>query len=80
MTAAFTCFAKKVVREHHIPFEISAEPPQKEGEGCTNEGILSQYRKFSVPIIPLAETDFPHVLKTMTAREAVKTAWRICKG
>ena len=42
MTAAFTCFAKKVVREHHIPFEISAEPPQKEGEGCTNEGILSQ--------------------------------------
>lgn len=80
MTAAFTCFAKKVVREHHIPFEISAEPPQKGGEGSTNEGILSQYTKFSVPIISLAETDFPNVLETTTAREAVKTAWRICKG
>ena len=32
MTAAFTLFAKKVVREQRIPFEISAEPPQKEGE------------------------------------------------
>ena len=29
---AFTLFAKKVVREQRIPFEISAEPPQKEGE------------------------------------------------
>lgn len=45
----------------------------------TNEDILSQYAKFSVPIILLAETDFPNVLKTMTAREAVETAWRICK-
>ena len=32
MSAAFTLFAKKVVREQRIPFEISAEPPQKEGE------------------------------------------------
>ena len=32
MTAAFTLFAKKVVREYRIPFEISADPPQKEEE------------------------------------------------
>ena len=32
MSAAFTLFAKKVVREQRIPFEISAEPPQKEEE------------------------------------------------
>ena len=30
MTAAFTLFAKKVVREQRIPFEISADPFESE--------------------------------------------------
>lgn len=30
MTTAFTIFAKKVVREYRIPFEISAEMPNAE--------------------------------------------------
>ena len=30
MTTAFTIFAKKVVREYRIPFEVSAEMPNAE--------------------------------------------------
>ena len=30
MTTAFTIFAKKVVRENRIPFEISRDAPNKE--------------------------------------------------
>ena len=34
MSAAFTIFAKKVGREHRIPFEISADPFYSEKKYC----------------------------------------------
>lgn len=44
----------------------------------TNEDILSQYAKYSIPVIFLAETDFPTVLKTMTAPKALEFARGLC--
>ena len=44
----------------------------------TNEDILSQYAKYSIPVIFLAETDFPTVLKTMTAPKALEFARNSC--
>ena len=44
----------------------------------TNEDILSQYAKYSIPVIFLAETDFPNVLKTMTAPKALEFARGLC--
>ena len=37
MTTAFTIFAKKVSREHRIPFEITAYPS---GRGVEHEPLL----------------------------------------
>ena len=40
--------------------------------------IVSQYAKYSIPVIFLAETDFPNVLKTMTAPKALEFARGLC--
>lgn len=37
MTTAFTIFAKKVVREYRIPFEIGAENPNEETKEVIEE-------------------------------------------
>lgn len=37
MTTAFTIFAKKVVREYRIPFEISGDIPNAETREAINE-------------------------------------------
>lgn len=40
VTTAFTIFAKKVVREYRIPFEIGAEKPNSETLEAIHEGQL----------------------------------------
>lgn len=52
MSAAFTIFAKKVGREHRIPFEISADPfysetnmeHLKRGISAINQGQGKEYK------------------------------------
>ena len=39
MTTAFNIFAKKVVREYRIPFEIGAEVPNAETIGKTYDDV-----------------------------------------
>lgn len=41
MTTAFTIFAKKVSREHRIPFEVTADPFYSESNRRYLEGILA---------------------------------------
>lgn len=52
MSAAFTVFAKKVSREHRIPFELSADPFYSE----TNVAYLAQkLQDYRAGNLPLAE-------------------------
>lgn len=44
MSAAFTVFAKKVSREHRIPFELSADPFYSETNIAYLESIMSDVR------------------------------------
>jgi len=44
MTTAFTIFAKKVSREHRIPFEVSADPFYSESNMRYLESILSDMK------------------------------------
>lgn len=45
MSAAFTIFAKKVGREYHIPFEISADPFYSESNIGYLEGIMQEVKE-----------------------------------
>ena len=44
MSAAFTIFAKKVGREHRIPFEVSVEPFYSESNISYLEEKLAAYK------------------------------------
>ena len=44
MTAAFTIFAKKVVRDQCIPFEVSAVPQKTEAETNSRKLFTYKYR------------------------------------
>ena len=41
MTTAFTIFAKKMTREHRIPFDVSADPFYSEANIKYLEGIIN---------------------------------------
>ena len=45
MTAAFTIFAKKVSREHRIPFELSADPFYSESNLHHLDSIMQDVRE-----------------------------------
>ena len=44
MTTAFTIFAKKMTREHRIPFEVSADPFYSESNIRYLEGIANDIK------------------------------------
>ena len=45
MTTAFTIFAKKVSREHRIPFEVSADPFYSESNIRHLESIIQDIKE-----------------------------------
>ena len=45
MTTAFTIFAKKVSREHRIPFEVSADPFYSESNTRHLESIMQDIKE-----------------------------------
>ena len=45
MTTAFTIFAKKVSREHRIPFEVSADPFYSESNVSHLVGIMQDIKE-----------------------------------
>lgn len=50
MSAAFTVFAKKVCREHRIPFELSADPFYSESNVAYLSQKLMDYRAGALPL------------------------------
>ena len=59
MTTAFTIFAKKVSREHRIPFEVSADPFYSESNIRHLESIIQDIKegKAHFPEHDLIEVD-----------------------
>ena len=49
MTTAFTIFAKKVSREHRIPFEVSADPFYSESNISVKSSMILTPAKPSSP-------------------------------
>jgi len=61
MTTAFNVFAKKVVREYRIPFEIGGEMPNKE----TVEAIREVQEMKKDPSIGKAYTNVDEMMKEL---------------
>ena len=59
VTAAFTVFAKKAVREYRIPFEIGAEIPNAE----TREAIQEVQRMKKDPTLGKTYSNFDEMMK-----------------
>ena len=65
MTAAFTVFARKVVREQKIPFEISGDIPNAE----TIEAIKEVQRMKADPSLGKTYTDVKQMMKELLSDE-----------
>ena len=63
MSTAFNIFAKKVVREYRIPFEIGAEIPNSE----TVEAMKEAQRMKADPSIGKTYTDVDEMMKDLLA-------------
>jgi len=63
MTAAFNLFAKKVVREYRIPFEIGAEVPNAE----TREAIEEVRKMKADPMSGKTYTDVDVMMEDLLA-------------
>lgn len=63
MTTAFNIFAKKVVREYRIPFEIGAELPNAE----TREAIKEVQRMKDDPALGKTYTDVDAMMEDLLA-------------
>lgn len=61
MTTAFNIFAKKVVREYRIPFEIGAENPNEE----TKEAIQEVKKMKADPTLGKTYTDVDVMMKEL---------------
>ncbi len=61
MTTAFNVFAKKVVREYRIPFEIGAEKPNAE----TREAIEEVQRMKADPTLGKTYNDVDMMMKEL---------------
>lgn len=65
MTAAFTVFARKAVREHKIPFEVSGDIPNAE----TIEAIKEVQRMKADPSLGKTYTDVKQMMKELLSDE-----------
>lgn len=63
MTTAFTVFAKRVVRENRIPFEVRGEIPNEE----TRQAIEEVRRMKDDPNIGKSYTDVDEMMKELLA-------------
>ncbi len=65
MTAAFTVFARKAVREQKIPFEVSGDIPNAE----TIEAIKEVQRMKADPSLGKTYTDVKQMMKELLSDE-----------
>ena len=57
MTTAFTIYAKKMTREHRIPFEVSADPFYSESNMAALDRSIEQIKEGKVVVKTIEELE-----------------------